>query len=78
MCVSCVRVVPCATVIQLSRTLFIAILIALDGEKAPKVSIAAYLVNPTLTEKKKKKSTIVRYMLLVLLICDLPETIDNM
>lgn len=55
MCVSCVRVVPCATVIQLSRTLFIAILIALDGEKAPKVSIAAYLVNPTLTEKKKKE-----------------------
>lgn len=40
--------------IQLSRTLFIAILIALDDEKAPKVSIAAYLVNPTLTEKKEE------------------------
>lgn len=63
--------------IQLSRTLFIAILIALDGEKAPKVSIAAYLVNPTLTEKKEEYDRAL-YMLLVLLICDLPGTVDNM
>lgn len=59
-CLVCQSCTVCDA-IQLSRTLFIAILIALDGEKAPKVSIAAYLVSPTLTEKRRVRSCVICY-----------------
>lgn len=69
-CLACQSCIVCDSM-QLSRILFIEILIALDDEKTPKVSIAAYLVNQTLT-RRKKKNMIARYPLFVLLIYGLP------